>query len=76
MVKSNGESELIELPIVGYVSPDSMPLRHHSTFKKNNPKFEEKFIAKEIVFNPDAVPYAHALSFIGYMNLPNVENPP
>lgn len=69
ILKSNGEHEIIEVPIVGYVSPDTNPLRHHKLVgeKRNlyypaDPNADTSFVPKEIVFDSDAVPYAMTIT--------------
>ena len=53
LIRYSGVVEIIEVPIVGYVSPDAHPLRGQiSKDSKNLTKFEN-YVPKEIVFDAE-----------------------
>ena len=48
---SSGREETVELPIVGYVSPDPYPLRSYSGYVRKENKFKADDIPFSIGFN-------------------------
>lgn len=64
-VKGRSGIEVVELPVVGYVSPDQQPL-----------KSKAGSVRKETYFNPKLIPEPFAISDIGDFNVTEKkENP-
>lgn len=56
VIKTSGVAEIVEVPIVGYVSPNAHPLR--GAIKKENGERTDfhNFAPKEIIFDAEAIP--------------------
>jgi len=60
-----GQVVMVEVPIVGYVSPDAYPLRSYSGY-----------VRKENTFRPRDVPYSIGFNDLGEYNIQDKKNVP